>query len=196
MEDTILGLLVTKSAEFLRIVTNERAHRYCSVPSISGVLYEVKSIETHHNYIVDPAQQSCTCLIWQLSGYPCGHAILIILNLNEDPQRYVKSFFTIAAHKKTYEQPIFSLDLTNVNGGAIHSPPTIVSDDEVSESDDDEGDSVLPPSTRRPPGRPKKRRICGEHDEVNYLKHQFKCSRCSGTGHSHRTCREAINEAS
>ena len=64
MEDTTLGLLVTKSAEFLRIVTNERARRYCSVPSISGVLYEVKSIETHHNYIVDLTQQSCTCSIW------------------------------------------------------------------------------------------------------------------------------------
>ena len=74
----------------------------------------------------------------------------------------------------------------------IHPPSTIVSDDEVSESDDDEGDSILPPSTRRPPGRPKKHRIRSEH-EVNRPKCQFKCSRCSGTGHSRRTCREAIN---
>jgi hypothetical protein len=80
-----------------------------------------------------------------------------------------------------------SLDLTNVNGDALRSP---ASDDDGSELEPD--DLVLPPSTRRPPGRPKKRRIRGQLDEVKE-KRVFTCSRCKNTGHSRRTCQEAIN---
>jgi hypothetical protein len=80
-------------------------------------------METHRNYVVDLTQCSCTCSIWQSSSYPCGHAISIILDQKQDPQRYVESIFTIAAYKKTYEQPIIPLDLRNVNGDAMHATP-------------------------------------------------------------------------
>jgi len=103
----------------------------------------------------------------------------IILGLKEDPKHYTEEFFTIAAYKRTYEQPLFYLNLTNVNGDAIHS---LDSADESEESDEDEDDSVLPPATRRPPGRPKKRRIRGEHEACE--KHPFHCSRCGDVGHS------------
>ena len=111
-------------------------------------LITITSLILHNNSIL---VRSGSCLVIYVD---CGHTISIILDLNEDSQHYVKSFFTIAAHKKTYEQPIFPLDFTNVNGGAIHSLPMIVSDDEVSESDDNEGNSILP-LTRRPPEGPK-----------------------------------------
>ena len=193
LEDKTLGLLVAKSADHLQSVTNNRARRYRSVPSILGVLYEVQLMETRRNYVVNLAQHSCTCSIWQSSGYPCGHAISIILDQKQDPQRYVESIFTIAAYKNTYEQAIIPLDLANVNGDAIHSPPTVVSDEEDSESEDD---SVLPPSTHRAPGRPPKHRIRGGHDEVNRPKRQFICSRCGeNSGHSRKTCRKPINAA-
>ena len=58
-------------------------------------------------------------LVWQSSGSPCGHAIAIILHRKEDPQAYVQPFFTIAAYKKSYEHPIFPLELANINGDAI-----------------------------------------------------------------------------
>src|SRR5579859_3624234 len=150
-------------------------------------------VETQHNYIVNLAEHTCTCSIWQSSGYPCGHAISILLQQKENPQRYVKAFFAIVAYKKTYEQPLLPLDLSNVNGDAVHSPPT-VSDSNSNSNDSEAGESdadVLPPTTRRPPGRPKKRRIRGQHEE--HPKRAFKCSRCNVTGHSRRTCREAIN---
>jgi len=50
--------------------------------------------------------------------------------------------------KYTIEQAIIPLDLTNVNGDAMHFSPTIVSDEKASEAEED---SVLPLSTRRPP---------------------------------------------
>src|SRR5947207_4592416 len=193
LEDKTHGLLVAKAANQLQVITNNRACRYRSEASIPGVLFEVKSLETHRNYIVNLAQQTCTCSIWQSSGYPCGHAISILLDQKEDPQRYIKPSFTIAVYKKIYEQALLPLDLANVNGDAIHSPPTVVSDDEDSESEDD---SVIPPSTHRAPGRPPKRRIRGGHDEVNRPKRQFICSRCGeNSGHSRKTCRKPINVA-
>jgi len=111
LEDKTRGLLVAKSAEHLQSVTNNRARTCRSMPSIPSVLYEVKSMETHCNYVIDLAKRSCTCTIWQSSGYPCGHAISILLSQKLDPQGYVESIFTIAAHKKTYEQAIIPLDL-------------------------------------------------------------------------------------
>jgi hypothetical protein len=186
-EDKTQGLLVAKAANFLQNVTNNRARRYRSVASIPGILFEVKSTETQRNYIVNLAEKTCTCTIWQSSGFPCGHAVSIILDQKADPQRYVASFFTIESYKKIYEQTLFPLDLTNVNGDALRSP---ASDDDGSELEPD--DLVLPPSTRRPPGRPKKRRIRGQLDEVKE-KRVFTCSRCKNTGHSRRTCQEAIN---
>jgi hypothetical protein len=115
----------------------------------------------------------------------------IILSQKDDPQHYVKSIFTIAAYKKTYEQPIVPFELANVNGEAIHSPLTVVSDDEGFQAEDD---SVLPPSTRRPHGRHRKHRIRCEHDKIDHPKRQFTCSRCGETGQSRRTCREPINQ--
>jgi len=55
LEDKTLGLLVAKSVNHLQSVINNQACRYHSVSSILGVLYEVKSMETHHNYIINLA---------------------------------------------------------------------------------------------------------------------------------------------
>ena len=134
-------------------------------------------------------------MFWQSSGYLCDHAISILLQQKKNPQHYVKPFFTLAAYKKTYEQPLLPL---NLNGDAVHSPPTISdSDNSDSDNDSEAGDSdasdVLSPSTRCPPGRPKKRRIRGQHEERP--KRAFKCGRCDATGHSCRTCREVINRS-
>ena len=191
LEDTTQGLLVKKAANFLQNVTNNHARRYRSVASIPGELFEAQSMETQRNYIVNLKEKTCNYTIWESSGFPCGHTVSIILDQKQDPQRYVVSFFTIESYKKTYESTLFPLDLMNVNGDALHSPPTAVSDDEGSEPELDDSD-VLPPSTRRPHGRPKKRRIRGQLDEVQE-KCIFKCGRCGDTGHSHRTCQEAIN---
>src|SRR5579859_3046889 len=88
LEDTTLGLLVKKAANFLHIITNNRARRYCSVASIPGILFEVKSMETQRNYIVNLVEKTCTCTIWQSSGFPCGHTVSIILDQKQDPQSY------------------------------------------------------------------------------------------------------------
>ena len=87
------------------------------------------------------------------------------------------------AFEKTYENLIFPPVLANVTGDAIHSPQVLVSDEELSESDND---TVIPPSTRRPPGRLRKRRIrhAGELDREKRI--------FTKIDHSKRTYRDAI----
>src|SRR5579859_3106260 len=190
LEDRTTGLLVRKAAQQLQIATNERARRYCVVRSIPGTLFKAKSIETQCNYIINLVERTCSCFIWQSSGIPCGHAISIILQQKADPQHYVESVFTIEAYKKTYEQPLFPLHLANVNGDARHDAQNSDSELESEESDDDTLD-VLPPSTRHPPGRPKNRRIRGQHEQGP--KRVYTCTRCHLVGHSKATCMEPID---
>jgi hypothetical protein len=156
LEDKTTGLLVTKAVEHLQLVTNTRAHRYQSVPSVPGIVFEVLSCKTNCNYIVNLEERICTCLVWQTSGHPCGHAIAILLQLKLDLQHYVKSFFTLEGYKKTYEQPLFPLDLKNVTGDVVHAPPCVpftVSHSSL-DSDSDSGDSdatdFRPPSSHHP----------------------------------------------
>ena len=63
LEDKTLRLLVAKSSETLQAITNNRVHRYHSIPSIPGVLYEIISNETRHNYVINLEKHQCTCLI-------------------------------------------------------------------------------------------------------------------------------------
>ncbi len=63
-------------------------------------MYEVQSTETLHEYIVELNNQTCSCHVWQLSGIPWGHALAVILTCREDPQIYIKPFFTLQAYRK------------------------------------------------------------------------------------------------
>lgn len=196
-ENQTTGLLVKKGADHLEFDANTRGRRYRAVPSESGALYEITSFETQRNYIVDLENRTCACSVWKSSGYPCGHAINVLLKLKLDRQEYVQDFFKLDAYKNTYKHLISPLDLANVTGDAVHDPPSPstarYSDSESGSEDSDatDSDSVLPSSTRRPPGRPKNHGIRGQHKARP--KHVFTCSRCGATGHSKNTCREPIN---
>ena len=62
LEDKTNGLLVSKATEHLQFLANDRARRYRFEVSIPGGLFEVKSMETQRNYIVNLAEQTVTNL--------------------------------------------------------------------------------------------------------------------------------------
>jgi hypothetical protein len=198
LEDKTGGLVVAKVAEKLEVATNTRARRYRPVTSFPGQIYEIKSMETQRNYCVSLLQRTYSCFLWQPTGIPCGHDICIILGQEDGdaqkyvPQKYVDPVFTIKEYKETYEKYFFPPDLAIVRGEGPHSAPN--SQDEM-ESSDDESDTlqVQSPATRRPPGRPRKRRIRPAHEKRPAR--AFTCSRCGQKGHSKRTYREPINQA-
>ena len=169
----------------------------------------IKSHVTASDYVVDLDKQTCSCRIWQSHGFPCAHAINIILAKKEDPQTYAKPFFSSNAYRLTYSEVIFppaaSIDLENppeFEDNALGMALFIGSESEndtrsnMGDSIQEDGvdkseDALLPPSTRRPSGHPKKKRIRSSADEGQPTR-SFRCSRCKGLGHSSRTCKAAI----
>lgn len=161
-------------------------------------MYEVKSSKSDHEYTVDLAKRTCTCRAFQKQGYPCAHAAKVILTRREQLQDYVECFFTVTEYRRTYAQGIYppsaaeDLDInptfedSELSALGPEGEPNSDDGDEPDNSDD----ALLPPSTRRPPGRPRKRRI---RNAIDIPIRNFRCSRCRGLGHSRRTCNEAID---
>lgn len=194
LNDAFLVSEVSKAMQALMI----RARRYRSI-NIAGGTYEVKSLETFKEYAVDLERGTCSCHAYQSQGFPCGHAINVILSKREDPQKYAKPFFTVAAYTQTYANAIFppaaSVDLNfplefeDSDIGLAWLAGGISDNDVGSESDkENEEDSVLnPPNTRRPVGRPKKRWIRTQSE-----RRPFRCGRCKALGHNSRSCTSVI----
>ena len=201
-EGNTVGLLVKPIAEKLQQLVKDRACRYRFHASTS-TRFEVSSGITMVDYLVDLETRTCSCHVWQSSGYPCGHAIAIIMALKRNPQLYSKTFFTLESYRKSYENAILH-PLAGDYSQPLVWPSELGEDEEIDDGSDgsDDGDvsepednSMLPPRTRRPTGRPKKRRIrsTGESETPTGRQHrQNHCGRCRGLGHSKRTCREAI----
>ena len=135
-------------------------------------------------------------------GFPCGHALTILLGQTKVIKDYVKPYFTVDSFARSYAGAIVHPHTIDFAAPLEFDPPrprshsrshsTAFSDDDDDGSDSD-ATVVLPPSTRRPPGRPKKRRIRSRVEimESGPVKRQ-KCGRCKAVGHKRRTCREVI----
>src|SRR5438046_1056314 len=65
-------------------------------------LYEVKSKEILHDYIVNFEDRTCSYREWQSNGYPCGYALAVILGHQEDVQLYAKIFYTLDPYRSYY----------------------------------------------------------------------------------------------
>jgi hypothetical protein len=71
------------------------------------VEHEIESKEIEHGYIIRFDQNICTCRQWQLKGYPCGHSLVAIFTMKEDPQTFAKSVFRLDAYRNTHSNHIF-----------------------------------------------------------------------------------------
>lgn len=112
-----------------------------------------------------------------MKGYPCGHALAVIIGQKKDIKDFVKPFFTIEYFTNVYAGTI--IHPHNIDFAASLEFNGLGSSDD-SESDDSEIERTLPPNTKRAPGRPKKRRI-RTRTEISEDKptRVQKCSRCS-----------------
>ena len=203
----LTGILVPEVSKAMQTLM-ARARRYRSIPS-TDCIYAVKSLITAADYVINLEEETCSCRAWQSQGYPCAHAINVILTKRQDPQKFTKPFFLVNAYRQIYSGSIFppaaSIDLGKTPDfeetalgiawlAGNDSGNDAESDRNEQQENEDVGDSdtMLPPNTRRPAGRPKKRRIRSEVNEESGQTRAFKCSRCKGLGHSRRTCRVAI----
>ncbi|XP_022031177.1 uncharacterized protein LOC110932128 [Helianthus annuus] len=57
--------------------------------------------------LVDFSNGTCSCWVWQVSGLPCGHVIVVSRFLGEpDCAYYAMSCYTNEVYKSTYEEHI------------------------------------------------------------------------------------------
>ena len=199
LEMNTTGSIVSHIAEKIETIIRDRAHRY-RFSSSDNIQFEVRSGVTTIDYLVNLELRTCSCFQWQSTGYPYPHTIAILITTQQNPQLYTVPFFTLENYRSTYSAAIFH-PLTG--DYALPLAPLCLSgsddQDGTSDSDslfDEEEEMLLPPSTRRPAGRPKKRRIRrtleGRSLQSGRHHRHHRCSRCKGQGHSRRMCREAI----
>ncbi|XP_048438006.1 uncharacterized protein LOC125476209 [Pyrus x bretschneideri] len=143
--------------------------RHWNVCRSSDHIFEVRD---EYSVMVDLQSHTCSCYQWQIKGFPCAHTLAAILKDGGNPYDYVEDYFTTDFYKSSYSYPII--------------PVPDIEKDEQSMSQEF---VIEPPLTKRPPGRPKVKRLksIGEETRPN------KCSRCGdATRHNRKTCNAPI----
>lgn len=137
-------------------------------------------------FLVDLYHRTCTCLRFQDTGIPCGHAIACIFRVGHTLNTYLSDKLLVSTSVATYQDPIPPFDKS-----------TLV---------DDVHELCNPPFTRVPKGRPQKERIRPEDTRVSRGLRQEnlmagsselenrrtriqRCGTCGETEHNAKTCR-------
>ena len=108
METNTQGILVREASNKIQTLVNNKSRRY-QFWTTNNAQYEVRSNhgQTLHEYKLWLDDRACTCNQWQANGYPCAHALAIILFRKEDPQAYAEQFLTLDAFRQTYSNDIY-----------------------------------------------------------------------------------------
>ncbi|CAL5395991.1 unnamed protein product [Camellia sinensis] len=151
-----------------RLMSEFQDSRHWIVSQSDDNIFEVRS---QPSVLVDLANRSCSCFQWQLNGFPCPHAIVAFRNTGKNVYDYIEPFFHAVKYREAYE-------------GSIHPIPTVAKPN-FTPSDY----LIAPPIYKRPPGRPKRKRIPSKGEVVQHIR----CGRCRKMGHHNRkTCKEAM----
>ncbi|XP_028075410.1 uncharacterized protein LOC114277679 [Camellia sinensis] len=120
---------------------------------------------------VDIGSRSCSCFQWQLNGFPCSHAVVTFRNSGKNVYGYIESFYHVVKYKATY-------------AGSIHPIPTVEKPKFTTSNY-----LIAPLIYKRPPGRPKQKRIPSKGEVVQLIR----CGHCGKMGHYNRkTCKEPM----
>ena len=138
----------------------------------SGVTtFEVKN--GMQSYGVNLDTRICTCRMWEVSGIPCVHAQSAIIYTQQDPARFISSWFDKDKFLATYASNILP-----VNSSTMWPKSPFI--------------KPQPPVDRRMPGRPsiKRKRHASEHQDKHSLgKRTVSCQNCQQAGHNRRNCK-------
>ena len=66
-----------------------------------------------YDYIINLKDRIYSYREWQSNGYPCGHALAVILGHQEDVQLYAKTFYTLDPYRSCYIHAIIHPDNDN-----------------------------------------------------------------------------------
>ncbi|XP_071909577.1 uncharacterized protein [Coffea arabica] len=88
-------------------------------------------------YTVDLISRCCSCRKWDLNGIPCAHAIAVICDTGEEPEKFVNNCYSKEAYMRAYEPMISPMNAEHMWKNSDMPP-------------------VLLPENIKLPGRPRK----------------------------------------
>ncbi|XP_074306023.1 uncharacterized protein LOC141641251 [Silene latifolia] len=124
---------------------------------------------------VNLEKRTCSCRHWELSGLPCSHAIVCIMDQREELLDYVDEAYTKATYVRAFEH-------------AIAAMPGYQDWEKVGQV------APLPPPFKKLPGRPKmkkRRREASEESSgaAKKMTQRRACGKCGLLGHNVKTCK-------
>ncbi|XP_026399032.1 uncharacterized protein LOC113294873 [Papaver somniferum] len=138
------------------------------VPAVKYKVYEVVSVH-EAVFIVDLQKKTCSCLQWELRGFPFQHVVCALAPLRPNWADYCSPYYTVDYYKMTYAPEVMPLE-----GLADWIEP-------------EKPKIMKPPVNIRQPGRPRKEGM-KSYDEPTCEKKARSCSRCGNIGHYTTTC--------
>ncbi|KAF9598593.1 hypothetical protein IFM89_028262 [Coptis chinensis] len=169
------GDLVTFAIEV--ITKLEKKHNRYKVDGFDNDKYCATDPKSGKHFVVDLIAKTCSCMVWQLGGIPCVHAIAVIRPLSpsrESWSKWCSPYFHVEAFKGTYAGSIYPFD-NEEDWGKLNYE-----------------DQYLPPPVERKARIPKKQRIRDEDEER--ASSTRKCKLCNNLGHNQITCPERPNK--
>ncbi|XP_062100230.1 uncharacterized protein LOC133806113 [Humulus lupulus] len=134
---------------------------------VNTILYQVV-VEQKGNFLANLMEKTCECKRFQQDEIPCAYAIAVFAKTRLKTYDYVVDYYKTTTMKATYVSIVHPLP----NESKWTLPETL-------------NKIVLPPKSRKPPGRPRRKRIRSRGEP----KVQIKCGRCAHPRHNRKTCR-------
>ncbi|XP_028084578.1 uncharacterized protein LOC114285698 [Camellia sinensis] len=151
-----------------KLVSAYNDSRAWCVSQANDDVYEVHS---YPSVLVDVVKQTCSCFQWQINGFPCSHAVVAFRNNGRNIYDSIDSGFYIETFRATYSRTIYPIPTVE--------RPTFNPNEYL----------IAPPTVKRPPGRPKRKRIPSKGEVVQ----RICCGRCGKLGnHNRKTCKEPL----
>lgn len=144
---TWIGTICPKMESHLEKVFNER--RSWKVSQSNADMYEVHSFPS---VTVDIRHRTCSCFRWQLNGFPCAHAMVVVWKSGRDLNTLVELYFHMAEYRSTYAVSISLIPTVE--------QPSFNPHDYI----------INPPGVKRPPGTLKNKIIPSKREQVQQIR--------------------------
>ncbi|KAL7198640.1 hypothetical protein ACSBR2_021025 [Camellia fascicularis] len=149
----------------------EEAYNKSRAWKVSQANNDVYEVHSFPSVMVDIGRHTCSCFQWQINEFPCAHAIVAVQKSGKNLDDIVVPWYHVSEYRLTYAPTIYPIPTVEKQP---FNPTNYV---------------IYPPNVKRPPGRPKKKRIPSKGENVQ----QIRCGRCGRMGnHNRKTCKELI----
>ncbi|KAF7132231.1 hypothetical protein RHSIM_Rhsim09G0072900 [Rhododendron simsii] len=135
----------------------------------------------------------CSCLRWQMKGIPCKHAVRAIEGSSYNIYNLVDPFYRVESQLLIYMTVMSPVPMHDMPSSTDMVPQVAeiqygCEDIHITTSSSTATEALRPPATKRPAGRPKKKRIESQFQD----KQTVFCGLCHEPGHNRSTCKSPL----